>query len=205
MTDQNIDFEKLQDELSDTAMDALSFIRFYEKNMEAIEGLDDSDANQKQFKFRMRGDYGLSLAAAGITAKATDVLREFVPRFERESGLSAEERLKNPYYEGLLWSLGSCSYYTAHVGDTEKAFQQLVRMSPDNVKYRNWLMSTRERRFKLPRRIIYTSAIIWAFCSFVFLQFMEGTLKGMFLLIGPLLMVLILVMEGYIYFYKKRI
>jgi hypothetical protein len=78
-----MNFEELQEELFKVKDDSLAFIRYFERNSDDIEKLDDSDGEQKFFKLKMNGDYGLCLANSGNTVKAIKVLEKFIPKFEQ--------------------------------------------------------------------------------------------------------------------------
>jgi tetratricopeptide (TPR) repeat protein len=198
-------FEILETEYLKVKDDSLAFIRFYECNSDAIEKLDDSDDEQKGFKQRMNGDYGLCLANSGTTDKAVKVLETFIPIFEKESGLTETELMATPYYEHLLWAFGSSLYYTDQVDETEKIFERLVKMQPDNQKYKNWLRGTKEKRFSKFRKGLYVSIFVWFAIDILFMKSMDSRLKGIFLLSGAILLGATVILETYVYLLKRSV
>ncbi len=199
-----MDFKKLENEFFKVKDDSLAFIRYFESNSDAIEKLDDNDEEQKGFKLKMNGDYGLCLAGSGSTDKAIKVLATFIPRFEQESGLNDTDLLKAAYYEHLLWAFGSSLYYTDKVDETEKIFERLVKMQPDNQKYKNWLRSTKEKRFSKLKKGLYISVFTWLFIDILFIRSMDSGLKGIFLMSGAGVVCGTIILEAYLFVLRKR-
>ena len=198
-------FETLEEEYLKVKDDSLSFIRFFESNSDAIEKLDDSDEEEKGFKLRLHGDYGLCLANSGTAEKAVKVLETFIPMFEKESGLTETELVTAPYYEHLLWAFGSSLYYTDKVDETEKTFERLVKMRPDNQKYKNWLKGTKEKRFSKIRKGLYVSVFVWLAIDILFIKSMDIGLKGFFLLSGAIVLGATVILEIHVYLLKRRV
>lgn len=198
-------FKKLETEYIKVKDDSLAFIRFFEGNSDAIEKLDDSDEEQKGFKLKMNGDYGLCLANSGATEKAVKILETFIPKFEKESGLTETELLTTPYYEHLLWAFGSSLYYTDKVNETEKTFERLVKMQPDNQKYKNWLKGTKEKRFSKFRKGFYVSVFVWLAVDILFIKSMDIELKGVFLLTGAIVLGATVILEIYVFLLKRSV
>jgi hypothetical protein len=198
-------FDKLETEFLKVKDDSLAFIRFFESNSDAIEKLDDSDEEQKGFKLKMNGDYGLCLANSGTTEKEVKVLETFIPRFEKESGLTQTELVTTPYYEHLLWAFGSSLYYTDKINETEKTFERLVKMQPDNQKYKNWLKGTKEKRFSKFRKVLYVSFFAWLAIDVLFIKSMDIGLKGIFLLSGAIVLGATVVLEIYVFLLKRSV
>jgi hypothetical protein len=201
----NMSFEILETEFLKVKDDSLSFIRFYENNIDAIEKLDHNDEEQKGFKLKMNGDYGLCLASSGSTEKAVKVLAVFIPKFEKEAGLTEIELATTPYYEHLLWAFGSSLYYTDKVDETEKIFERLIKMQPDNQKYKNWLKETKEKRFSKIRKGLYISVFGWLAINLLFYKSFDIGLRGIFLLGGAFIFSATFILEIYIYLLKRNV
>lgn len=200
-----MDFERLEEEYFKFKDDTLAFIKFYETNLESIEKLDDKDEEQNGFKLKMNGDYGLCLATSGNTEKAVKVLETFIPRFEKESGLSETEIETTPYYEHLLWALGSSLYYTDNIEKTQRTFERLTKLQPDNQKYKNWLKGTIEKKFSKFRKASYVFIFSWFLVDILFIKSMDIGLKGVFLISGGLIVIGTISLETYVYYLKKKI
>lgn len=199
-----MDFKKLEKEFFKVKDDSLAFIRYFESNSDAIEKLDDNDEEQKGFKLKMNGDYGLCLANSGSTEKAIKILGTFIPKFEKESGLSHSELLKATYYEHLLWAFGSSLFYTDKIDDAENIFERLVKMQPDNQKYKNWLRATKEKRFSKLKTGLYISVFTWLVIDILFIRSMGSELKGIFLMTGAGVACGIITLETYLFVLRKR-
>lgn len=200
-----MNFEELAKEFSKVKDDTLAFIRYFECNSEAINKLDDSDEEQKGFRLKMNGDYGLCLSHSGSTEKAVKVLSTFIPKFEKESGLSETQLLKATYYEHLLWAYGSSLFYAGKVDDTEKIFERLVEMQPDNQKYKNWLRATKEKRYAKIRTGLYTSVFAWLFLNILFGRSMGSGLKVIFVMTGMGVVCGTIILEGYLFILRRKL
>ena len=199
-----MDFEKLEKEFFKVKDDSLSFIRYFESNSDFIAKLDDNDEEQRGFKLKMNGDYGLSLAASGSPKKAVEVLEGFIPKFEKESGLDEDELSKTAYYEHLLWAFGSSLYYTDKIDETEKVFSRLVELQPENQKYKNWLRATKQKRYSRLRTILYVLLFAWIFVEIVFIKSMTSGLKMIFMMTGLGVICGTIILEAYLFFLKRK-
>jgi hypothetical protein len=144
-------------------------------------------------------------ANSGTTEKAVKVLTTFIPKFEKESGLTATELLTTPYYEHLLWAFGSSLYYTDKIDETEKTFEQLVKMRPDNQKYKNWLKGTKGKRFSKIRKGLYVSVFVWLAIDILTFKSMDIGLKGFFLSSGAIVLGATVILEIYVYLLKRSV
>jgi len=198
------DFVELENEFQNTQGDALSIIRFFEKNKADIDYLDDTTEPSNGFKLKLFGDYGVSLAMSGNTIKALSVLDEFMPKFEKDLEDYDEEYKMSSYYELLLWTYGYTLHDVKRYQDAETVFSKLVKLYPDNTKYKKWLAASKTNRFSTIRQTLWTSCFILLAIDILFEKSMEPGLNNAFWLTVGLTIISTLILELYIYVTRKR-
>ena len=153
---------------------------------------------------RMSGNYGMCLAQSGRLENAVEVLKTFIPRFEKESGLSEAELASTPYLEHLLWWLGYSLYYNDKFDDAIKIFERLLVIQPGNQKYQNWLKQSLDNTTSKIRSILFYAFFTWVFVYFA-LRWTTIETGGELVLVGMVILGPLLFLEGDLFFKKRRI
>lgn len=197
------DFVELENEFDNVKGDSLATIRYFEKNKEAIDYLDDSVVSNRSFKLKLYGDYGIGLAVSGNINKALTVLDDYIPAFEKESE-EDQELLSSPYYEHLLWTYGYSLHDAKRFKDAERVFNKLLKQHPDNSKYKNWFVASKTNRHSTIKQALWTACFLLLATDFLFGKDMGLRLKALFWITAAITLTSVLSLELYHHFIKRK-
>ncbi|MGC1242586.1 MAG: hypothetical protein WA874_13430 [Chryseosolibacter sp.] len=198
------DFVELENEFSDVKGDTLSTIRFFESNKKDIDNLDASYGQNRSFRLTLYGSYGISLAISGNTNKALTILDAFIPTFEKDLESYDDEYVKSPFYESLLWTYGYTLHDAKRYPDSELVFAKLIKLYPDNTKYKKWLAASKLNRYSTIRQTLWTACFLLLAIDILFQKSMEQGLSNAFWITVALTIITTLSLELHIYIIKKK-
>ena len=198
------DFVELQNEFSDVKGDTLSTIRFFESNKKDIDNLDDAYGQNRSFRLTLYGSYGISLAISGNTNKALTILDAFIPTFERDLESYDDEYVKSPFYESLLWTYGYTLLDANRYTDAQLVFSKLIKLYPDNTKYKKWFAASKINRYSTIRQTLWTACFILLAIDILFEKSMGQGLSNTFWITVALTIITMLSLELHILLIKKK-
>jgi len=200
------DIHQLKQEFDNlNSSDNLAYIRFYESNLYSIDRIDiGKDNNHYNAKLRLFSEYGLSLVGGGHYTKGATVLEKAIPMFENAPNQDFNNLRKASYFEHLLWSYGVALWETKQIESSIKVFNRLVDYYPDNDKYRIWLNGLKATKIKKYTKPLWIGIAIWFVCDFTIFEKFDSIVQFRLSIFGATLLVIVGLLELYIYITKKK-
>ena len=198
------DSVQLENEYEHLKGDPLAVVRFFEKNKDDIELLDESQMSVRHFKLTLYGDYGISLAVNGNIHKAIPVLEELIPAFEREAEKYDRELETSAYYEKMLWAFGCSLHEAKRYQEAQRIFDKLVKYYPDNTKYKKWFVTAKANRLSAARQSLWVACFAFIVIDFLFNKDMGEAMKNLFWITAVIILFVTLSLELYIYLIRKK-
>ena len=197
-------YKKLFNE--DSKLTDQEFIDIVEANYDVVQNtISPQTQGELETLTRIIADFGLCLVTREAYLKAIKQIDKAIELFKENEELKNKDLYKVQFFETLVFNKGVAFYYLNQFDKSTSSFKSLLSKFPDNNKYQNWLVASKNHRRQKLSNYLWYPVFVFIIIGEIFDKAQLGKLYNISLTIGIICVISALSISLKVYLDKKKI